>query len=44
MNSQDHNYCRVSAREIECESRLVVQEFPGFQRMAVVSQDVSNDK
>ena len=34
--SEDHNYCRVSAREIECESRLGVQEFLGFQRMVVV--------
>ena len=25
--TEDHNYCRVSAREIECESQLDVQEF-----------------
>ena len=29
--TEDHNYCRVSAREIEYESRLGVQEFSGFK-------------
>ena len=41
--SEDHNYCRVSDRETECVSRLGVQEFSGFQRVAVVPQSVSND-
>ena len=40
--SEDHNSCRISARKIECESGLGVQEFSGFQRMAVVPQGVSN--
>ena len=42
--SEDHNYCRVSAREIKCESQLGVQKFSGFQQMAVGPQGVSNDK
>ena len=29
--SEDHNYCRVSARKIEYESLLGVQEFSGFR-------------
>ena len=41
---ENNNYCRVSAREIECESQLGVQEFSGFQQLSVVSQSVSNDK
>ena len=41
---EDNNYCRVSAREIECESQLGVQEFSGFQQLSVISQSVSNDK
>ena len=42
--SEDHNYCRVSVMEIECENRLSVQEFSGFQQMRVVPQGVSNNK
>ena len=36
--SEDHNYCGVSAREIEWERRLSIQEFSEFQRMVVVPQ------
>ena len=42
--SENHNYYRVSAREIECERRLVIQEFSGFQPMAVVPKGVSTNK
>ena len=41
--AEDHNYGRISAREIECESWLAVQEFSGFQQMVAVPQGVSNE-
>ena len=41
---EDHDYCRVSAREIKCERRLGIQQFLEFQRMVAVPQGVSNDK
>ena len=42
--TKDHKYCRVSPREIECESRLGIQEFSVFQQMVTVPYSVSNDK
>ena len=42
--TEDHNYCRVSDSEIECESRFGVQEFSGFQQIVALPKGISNDQ